>query len=401
MSHRPRFGGDGRLRLTAWVTVAHGDTDEAWPGDIRGEHGLTGWDPFGRTEGDLLLAEAFARFDFERPRNAQRWFAEHGVLDLARLFPDDLFEPDVSPVEGDRFHDGHEDLLRQQALVRWHLLSLARLSTQREEAQPPRPGWEPHEGWDPAWAQPVLADPVDGTSLWLGGRSLFESRIEPDMREVARYEDRHPGVPRDRLLASLAGDDLGGWATPAEYIDEWWPTAHATWRRLLEDEVPVLWVPQDGWLEHWAGYARDKSRPSGRLPSGRLSADWHGLLELERRLIEPFVRQAARDEVHVRRQATSSLGPEGEGLSLRLDGPIVVEERRWWTSVLAPIYLQLVEALRRISEGTSGAAFCGECGQPFLTLDARRTTFCNNLERLRNSQRAHRRRRASRLRGTS
>ncbi len=56
----------------------------------------------------------------------------------------------------------------------------------------------------------------------------------------------------------------------------------------------------------------------------------------------------------------------------------------------SPIYLQLFEALRRISEGEPGAATCRECGQPFLVLDARRRFFCNDRERYRFTQRQRR-----------
>jgi hypothetical protein len=36
--------------------------------------------------------------------------------------------------------------------------------------------------------------------------------------------------------------------------------------------------------------------------------------------------------------------------------------------------------------------WCKECGQPFLTLDARRSTFCTDRERLRYAQRDRRER---------
>ena len=71
---------------------------------------------------------------------------------------------------------------------------------------------------------------------------------------------------------------------------------------------------------------------------------------------------------------------------------LLIRERRLWRSILAPIHLQLLEALRRISEGKPGAVWCKECGQPFLTLDARRSTFCTDRERLRYAQRDRRER---------
>ena len=69
-----------------------------------------------------------------------------------------------------------------------------------------------------------------------------------------------------------------------------------------------------------------------------------------------------------------------------------VHERRWWSSLLAPVYLQLLEGLRRVTEGQRGAGLCRECGQPFLTLDARRSSFCTDRERFRFSQRERRKR---------
>ena len=74
---------------------------------------------------------------------------------------------------------------------------------------------------------------------------------------------------------------------------------------------------------------------------------------------------------------------------------LVPREARIWQSILAPIYLQLFEALRRVTEGEPGAATCRECGQPFLVLDARRRFFCNDRERFRFSQRQRRRRLAA------
>lgn len=70
----------------------------------------------------------------------------------------------------------------------------------------------------------------------------------------------------------------------------------------------------------------------------------------------------------------------------------MVRERRRWDPVLAPVFLQLFEGLCRVTEGQRGAAFCKECGLPFLTLDARRSVFCTDRERVRYGQREHRRR---------
>jgi hypothetical protein len=85
----------------------------------------------------------------------------------------------------------------------------------------------------------------------------------------------------------------------------------------------------------------------------------------------------------------------GEGMERDYRSPLTVHERRWWSSLLAPVYLQLLEGLRRVTEGHSGAAICHECGQPFLTLDARRSSFCNDRERFRFTQRERRKRLAA------
>jgi hypothetical protein len=71
-------------------------------------------------------------------------------------------------------------------------------------------------------------------------------------------------------------------------------------------------------------------------------------------------------------------------------------QRRWWSSLLAPVYLQLLEGLRRVTEGQRGAGLCRERGQPFLTLDARRSSFCTDRERFRFSQRERRKRLSAR-----
>jgi hypothetical protein len=72
----------------------------------------------------------------------------------------------------------------------------------------------------------------------------------------------------------------------------------------------------------------------------------------------------------------------------RFPAPRVVHEHRWWSSLLAPVYLQVLEGLRRVTEGQRGAGLCRECGQPFLTLAARRSSFCTDRGRFRFSQRS-------------
>ena len=328
---RPRFAGDGRLGLPVGVEVLGSDSEDGNPGDVIGDFADAGYDPFGRMASDLLLAEDFARVDLAQPETARAWYEAHGVLDLAHFFPEDAFAVSHHVREDPGFHDAQVDVLRQQANVRWHLTALARLSAERERATPPRPGWQPHDGWDPAWAQPALQDST-GAVLRLGGSSSRES-------------------------------------------------------------TPVLWVPGSGWYDGWDRYDVDAGPPSGRASTGRLSADWWGLVELERRLLEPYVRRAAEYHVEVRRAGDErERAPEDPDVGDGLPGPLTVRERRRWSSLLAPVYLQLLEGLRRVTEGQRGAALCRECGQPFLTLDARRSSFCTDRERFRFSQRERRKR---------
>jgi hypothetical protein len=162
---------------------------------------------------------------------------------------------------------------------------------------------------------------------------------------------------------------------------------------MIAEGVAMLWVPESDWAYEWSEYDIELSPPSGRSPTGRLSSDWGGLVELERRLLAAYVRRAAEYQVEIRRAGYErDLTREGESLADHFPAPLIVHERRWWSSLLAPVYLQLLEGLRRVTEGHRGAALCRECGQPFLTLDARRSSFCTDRERFRFSQRERRRR---------
>jgi hypothetical protein len=116
--------------------------------------------------------------------------------------------------------------------------------------------------------------------------------------------------------------------------------------------------------------------------AGSIESSWRGTLELERLLIAPYVGRAVE-----RRFSLEMEDEEVGGVSRSV---LVPREERQWRSVLAPIYLQIFEALRRITEGEPGAARCRECGRPFLVIDARRKFFCNDRERYRHAQRERR-----------
>lgn len=390
MSLRPRFAGEGRLRLPASVQILYRSSGHGAQGDIVGELADAGYDPFERVTSGLLLAEEFARVDLTHRTAARQWYEEHGVLDLAQFFPLDEFEARDHLVAEPAFHDSLLDVLQQQDNVRWHLLSLARLSDHLPDGGQPRSGWAPAEGWDPRWVQPVIRAPSE--LLWLGGSTNYETHIESLMQRAARPE----GIFKETPLSELT---LPHGMSPTEFED-WWRQARSAYEKIVAEGIPILWVPESEWAYEWSEYDIEVGPPSGRSVTGRLSSDWWGLVELERRLLAAYVRKAAEYQVEIRRGGYErDLTREGEKLTDHFPGPLIVYERRWWSSLLAPVYLQLLEGLRRVTEGQRGAAFCRECGQPFLTLDARRSSFCTDRERFRFSQRERRRRLSAQAQG--
>ena len=317
MSLRPRLGGTGTLVPAGSVEIyASGGPDApAW---LVGDYAQArAYDPFERLEGsELLLAEEFARADLARPEDAAAWYTRRGALDLRALFPAEPWTrlpPDVGFPD---IFDAHEDLLRQQVNVRWHIETIARLSL------PDRP-------YEPSWAELAVLGP--GSKRW-----------------VSAAED---GAPLEVGLQPAPRPDGPSGTRP-----------------------PSLWVPRSTWFAEWDTY--QQAAREGRFPRP-LTSDWDGLVELARRLLDPWVRRAALAE--------TCLGYKARGA-----GPIELGQQLSWTSILGPVYLQLAEGLRRATEGRPGAIYCRECGQPFLSLDARRFGFCTDRERGRHTQRAFR-----------
>jgi hypothetical protein len=118
-------------------------------------------------------------------------------------------------------------------------------------------------------------------------------------------------------------------------------------------------------------------------PSHDNDATWLRVATLATELLGPYVAIAAQRTVRLLFRDTNSR--KGGG---------VLEAVEWhqWRSILAPVSLQVFEALRRITEGEPGAARCNECQAPFLILDGRRRRFCNERHRHRYNQRVRRRR---------
>ncbi len=309
MSLRPRFGDGGRLRLLEGQLSPHADGWTEIVGSIAGDRD---WDPFERTSSGLLLAEDFARARLDDVGTLRAWITDHGALDLRHTFPADSWQPYRDPQPSDTlvFLDPIDQYPVQQDTVRWHLLSLARLSQD--------PGI-----WQSQW-------------MTVGLRCQEPLLIDASESAFLRYLQ--------------LGDDAASRG------------------------IPTIWVPYSQWWDGWSALAVGEHWPAH--PGQHLTADRAGHLELLRRLLEPHVRIAARFEVEL---------PWPDAAY-----PMLVTEQRRWRSVLSPIYLQLLEGLRRVTEGQRGAAFCKECGEPFLTLDARRSSFCNDQHRFRFSQRARR-----------
>jgi hypothetical protein len=268
------------------------------------------------------------------PRGGQRLDFTGGDAEV----PDDWLEHRPS----DAFAERRAEDAQEQANVQWLLSTLVRLTDTLKTKE-----------WDPAWGEIV----VDGGSTYLIGGDVSGTEVWPAHRFdlVARF-------PEGREM----------WGDPEP-------------QTALLPEVarrPRIHVRMSSWYGYWVGDYVD-GKDSGLLPEiDRLGSTWDQSLDLVRLVIEPYVARA------VERSFRIEWRPQGGGKASTL----IPREWRLWTSILGPIYLQMFESLRRISEGEPGAATCRECGQPFLVLDGRRRFFCNDRERFRFSQRERRRR---------
>jgi hypothetical protein len=343
VSQRPRLAGDGQLRLPDSVT--HGPEDF-----LLGRLSARTVDPFDWTAERLLLTESFARLDLSDRDIVRDWCATHGVVDAWDYLGPRAWIPDRSWMSGhgDRFADHARDIAAEQANVAWHLATLARLSDRRRTRD-----------WDPALGQLVL-DGGDNGQLVVGGP---DAGVAPGIR------------PRELDDRELTEDEHLAIAETARRVRR----ATADW--------PVVRVSDEAWSATWDATGESLGGDLPDTPEGKaraVGATWDGTVQLERLLLGPYVTRA------VERRFTLVVEPQDvDGETRRV---LVPREERGWRSILAPIHLQLLEALRRITEGEPGAAICRECGRPFLVLDARRRFFCNDRERFRNAQRGRRRR---------
>ncbi len=342
MSHRPRLAGDGLLLMPGEVTYhpAGSSYRGALSGDTR--------DPFEWSSDRLLVAESFARLRLDDPRACERWFLDHGVIDE---FGRAELVVELGEVAGldhrAPIGDSVEGIDEEQRSVSWHLATLARLSESRADKQ-----------WDPAWGHVVLDGAGEG--LIVGGPHAGR-RVSPAHNWTGDQSEKDPG--RGAFYEEQA---------PLHAATEGWPRV-----MLIESRwqhVRVLPADRRRFSEVEEAEAR----------ASELGSSWDEMVKLERLILEPRVQRA------VERRFTTELVPSATSSGTR--HVLVPRELQIWRSILEPIYLQLFEAVRRITEGEPGAAVCRECGNPFLVLDARRRFFCNDRERFRHAQRERRRR---------
>jgi hypothetical protein len=345
VSQRPRLAGDGRLLVPSKVAYDR-------YGFLRGRLSDRTVDPFDWTADRLLLAESFARLDLADRKTAKAWFVRHGVVDRAVFgvsfaeLPEDDWRFTRSP---DELADHLTDIGIEQRNVAWHLAALMRLSEARSTKE-----------WDPSWGHLMVHGP-DG-ELVVGGPHAGSKRSSAAIIDLVRRE--FADDPRHQREADADARVLAA-TEDWPLVDVGEPTWFAFWFR--SDGAPGVVLPED---------PVEKARVLG--------STWDYAVELQRLLIAPYVARAVERRFSIEFEAR-----DAEGVKRSV---LVPHEERVWRSILAPIYLQLFEALRRITEGEPGAATCRECGRPFLILDARRRFFCNDRERFRYSQREHRRR---------
>jgi hypothetical protein len=306
------------------------------PGDLLGVF----WsrrtrDPFERRANGLLLAEDFARLELSnKPRklaSLAEWVQENGPVNALALYGG---EPGKNrpwlaalrePARG--FQDHLTDWLLEQERVTRFLGALVALSSAIGDSGVARPS-----DWEDA--------------VYVPEESVYYA-ADAELGEVAEWEDAvrwQAFVLNPYVERALQPEVQTGWRPP--------PTDDAAASRSLRERIAA----QVAALRE--GRPLPYSPPSG-------SEDEVDDIDLGDRVVHFR---------HPRRPATP--------LPLR---PEVVYR---WRSVLAPIYLQLYEALQRISERKMGAVLCRECGRPTLVLDGRKTSFCTPTEANRHKQRA-------------
>lgn len=301
---------------------------------------------------ELVDHSFVARLDLFDRDACRRWFASHGMVDSYWLYHHlnvDVGRLGPLPHVSDRVVDDELDIGLERVAVDWHLQLLTLLSQTRET-----------KDWKPAWGQVVLEGAAQG--LIVGGP--YAGRLVTSALTWDADRERWAGDPEQ----------------PYHYEEQAvLHEATAGWPRVvmldtLRQNAPMP-SPDD---RAFSAVSEAQKR------ADVLGTSWDEALELLRLTIEPRVQRALESHFTtelVRRRIGSRERSVLEPLDVRT-----------WRSVLHPIYLQILEALRLVTEGEAGATICRECGRPFLVLDARRRLFCNDRERYRYAQRERRRR---------
>jgi hypothetical protein len=131
----------------------------------------------------------------------------HGVVALEQLFPEE--RTDGGPLSPRFVFDSLDGITVQRDSVRWHLLSIARLSL----GLGGNPVGEEEPAWDPTWAAPVIRG--EDEYLWTGAPIDREGHIFDAVTLHERWQD----VPPDLLPGIERVGGVDAWLT----VDSWWP----------------------------------------------------------------------------------------------------------------------------------------------------------------------------------
>jgi hypothetical protein len=237
--------------------------------------------------------------------------------------------------------------------------------------------------YDPEADKPFLIDPFERRA---DGLLLIESFVRLDLRR--------PRKARDWFLANGVPN--------LAWFDQEPPSSDAGREILIEQELIRQYItvierisrilpppagPGEPWDPDWFPVTNEVF---GNVAKEAPEQHARILFEITMDSIATYLMRAMFpmiDPLGARARPSRPTFPGAAEVSV---GPVLSYK---WESIIAPIYLQLYEALRRLSEGRPGARTCPACGQTFLMLDGRRERFCTDLERASFNMRAFRKRR--------
>ncbi|MHB8892844.1 MAG: hypothetical protein ACYC65_12455 [Candidatus Limnocylindrales bacterium] len=209
-------------------------------------------------------------------------------------------------------------------------------------------------------------------------REWFLANGVPDLN----WFDGYPVVEHGTGRTLLYRDDLRSIETEQFLVRQY---------MTIVERITLTLPPPAGSGAEWDDEGLEEIHPGPGVPDDDPMAAVRFDLTMD--AISEYIMRAMQPEIDL----LGSRPPSGRPLFPGARDVAVVPSIRYeWRSIIAPIYLQLYEALRRLSEGRPGARTCAECDQIFLVLDGRRERFCTNAEFARNRQRRYRERQAVR-----